>query len=94
MVWRRPFPLCPRTNHQDVDAGLGFQAFQTHGELIAARVRALSGANEENGVLVPAAHVNPLAVQGLTIVGPRDLWLGLPLKDGLGVSTSTPLTPF
>lgn len=29
-------PSLARTNHQDVDGCLGFQAFQLHGELIAA----------------------------------------------------------
>lgn len=61
-VLRQPFPLCPFTNHEDVNVGLGFQAFQTHSEFIAARVGALSRANKEDGVLVPGAHIYPLAV--------------------------------
>lgn len=69
------------THNLKDEGGFVFKAVHFNGHLVNARVVPLSGADEQDAVLVAVPDVDPLCVQRLAILKPGHHRFGLPLRS-------------
>lgn len=74
-------PISSCTNHSDIQDGFVLCSIYPHCKLVFPRVAALRRADEEDGVLLCVADVDPAGVQGLVVLGPGHLGLRLSLEE-------------
>lgn len=76
--------LSELTHDLQGDGGSVFEAVHFDRHLIDARIFPLRRADEQDAVLVTVSDVDPLCVEGLTVLQPGHHRLGLSLVGGRG----------